>query len=65
MTLAALIERVEAVLQPFADAADDLADDHADHSHIWESPAAMGVRAYDLREAKAALAALSARHGKG
>lgn len=41
------------VIRPFAEAADDLDDKHANHSPIWESPAAMNIRAADLRAARA------------
>jgi len=47
--------RLRAVLRPFADAADDL-DDEADSYPIWETAAAMGIDARDLRRARAALA---------
>ena len=45
------------VMKPFAEAADSLDDDHKDGSSIWESAAAMGIDAGDLRKARARLAA--------
>ena len=42
-------------LKPFAEAADDLDDDHADGSNIWEAPAAMNIDARHLRAARARL----------
>lgn len=42
-------------IKPFAEAVDNLNDDHPDGSHIWESPAAMSLTAGDLRRALAAL----------
>ncbi len=47
-------ERDEALraLEPFADAADDLEDDHKDTSSIWECPAAVNIDAGHLRAAR-------------
>lgn len=44
-------------LEPFAEAAEDLEDDHRDNSPIWEAPAAMGIDARHLRAARKALEA--------
>ena len=48
-------ELVEA-LEVFAEAADDLDDDHRDHQDIWEAAAAMSITAGHLRTARAVLA---------
>jgi len=39
---------LESAIKPFADAADDLEDDHIG-GNIWESPAALDITAGDLR----------------
>jgi len=49
-------EKLRAALKPFAEAAADLDDNHADLSPIWESAAAMSIAAKDLRRACEALA---------
>jgi hypothetical protein len=50
----ARIAELKAALKPFADAADDLEDEHIG-GNIWESPAAMDITAGDLRAARAAM----------
>lgn len=47
--------RLREALEPFAEAAGALADDHRDGSPIWETAAAMGIDAVHLRAARAAL----------
>lgn len=42
-------------LEPFAEAAENLDDNHRDNSPIWETPAAMGIDARHLRAARQAL----------
>ncbi|MBO0141465.1 hypothetical protein JZX87_09850 [Agrobacterium sp. Ap1] len=49
------IAALKAALEPFADAAENLDDDHKDSSPIWEAPAAMSIDAKHLRAARAAL----------
>ena len=49
------IARLREALKPFADVVDDLDDDHTDDGKLWESPAAMGITAGDLRRARATL----------
>jgi hypothetical protein len=51
-TLMAEIERLREALKPFAEAAESLGDKHRDESDIWESPAAMEIKAGDLRRAR-------------
>ena len=51
----ARIAVLEAALRPFSEAEENLEDDHADGSPIWETPAAMGIDAKHLRAARAAL----------
>lgn len=46
------LAKAHEVIRPFAEAADDLDDAHADHSSIWEAPAAMNIRGADLRAAR-------------
>lgn len=48
-------EELEATLRPFAEAADDLDDEHRDGSDIWEASVGMSITAGDLRRARAAL----------
>lgn len=48
-------DRAVGLLRPFGEAAENLYDDHADNSAIWESGAAMGIDAGDLRRAQAFL----------
>ena len=52
MTDPTLPPDVLALLRKFAAAADDLDEDHPDNCNIWESPAALGIDAGDLREAR-------------
>lgn len=52
---AAEIVRLRAALKPFADAVEDLDDNHTDDGDLWESPAAMNITAGDLRCARAVL----------
>lgn len=47
--------RLREALEPFAEAAGALDDDHRDGSPIWETAAAMGIDAVHLRAARAAL----------
>jgi len=54
-TAEAALVKARTALEPFAEAADNLDDNHADGSPIWESPAAMGIDARDLRAAREAL----------
>lgn len=56
---------VEALLRPFAEAAEDLDDDHLDRHDIWESAAAMGITAGDLRAVLRALAPAVKEQGDG
>jgi hypothetical protein len=55
LALMAERDRLRDALRPFAEAADDLDEDHIDKWEIWESPAAMSLTAGDLRKARAAL----------
>jgi len=57
--IAAALEAAEAerdalrmALAPFAEAAENLDEDHRDNSPIWETPAAMGIDAIHLRHAR-------------
>ncbi|MBI0474434.1 hypothetical protein D9601_03525 [Sphingomonas sp. MA1305] len=43
------------LLKPFAEAAEDLDDNHPDRADIWESGAAMSITAGDLRAIRAHL----------
>jgi len=49
------LSKLREALTPFADAAENLEDDHKDSSPIWEAPAAMSIDAKHLRAARAAL----------
>lgn len=51
----ACIEDLAGALKPFEDVVDDLDADHQDDGELWESSAAMGITAGDLRRARAAL----------
>ena len=53
--LRAQLAEARKALEPFADAADDLEDDHKDTSSIWECPAAVNIDAGHLRAARRAL----------
>lgn len=46
------IANLRMMLDPFAKAADDLADETKNRSEIWELPAAMNITAGDLRRAR-------------
>ena len=48
-------DELELALKPFAEAEDSLGDKHPDRNDIWESAAAMELKAGDLRRAKQAL----------
>lgn len=50
-------DRLRKLLQPFAEAAESLDEKHPDRDDIWESGAAMGISAGDLRAAANALRA--------
>lgn len=49
------VAKLSEALKPFAEAAENLDDNHADGSPIWETSAAMGIDARHLRAARAAL----------
>ena len=52
---AAEIERLRKALQPFAEAAEELTNDHPDAVPIWEAYAAAAIDAGHLRAARRAL----------
>lgn len=49
------LSTMQAALEPFAAAVDDLDEHDSDGEHLWESPAAMSLSTGDLRRARAAL----------
>lgn len=50
-----VMEAMASALEPFAEAAECLDDDHSDGSPIWEASAAMAIDAGNLRRARTAL----------
>lgn len=56
-------DEVREALKPFADVVDDLDEKHDDNWNIWESSAAMGLTAGNLRRAKAVFDSISALRG--
>lgn len=49
------IEKLRGALKPFAEAAEDLDDNHPPQADIWESSAALDITATDLRKARVML----------
>lgn len=58
-TAEAQLKAAREALEPFAEAAENLDDNHADGSPIWETPAAMGIDARHLRRARTAFSKIT------